>query len=184
MFFDNWEGIVRAFIITILGYSALIIAIRISGKRTLAKMNAFDFIVTIALGSCLAAISLNKNIALAEGVVVLSTLIGLQFLITFASVRFKQVKLFVSGQPVMLVYKGNMLSEIMKKERITIDEIFVAARSKGIVNLDQIEVVILETTGDLNVILTSEAVGKFPETFKDVLQRPEYIKKNLKFSHP
>lgn len=131
-------------------------------------MNAFDFIVTIALGSCLAAISLDKNIALVEGVVVYSTLIGLQFLITFLSVRVQKVKTIVSGEPVMLLYKGALLSDIMKKERITLDEINVAARSSGASTLDEIEMVVLETTGDLTIILKNQANGKRQETFKDL----------------
>ncbi len=173
MFFDDWESILRAFIVTVLGYVTLVIAIRISGKRTLSKMNAFDFIVTIALGSCLAAVSLNKNIALAEGVVVYSTLIGLQFLITFISVRVKKVKAIVSGQPVLLLYKGEILAEVMKKERITMEEIYVAARAQSVSYLHEVEVVVLETTGDITVIPKLMADGIRPETLKNVLRYPE-----------
>ncbi len=51
MFFDDWFGIVRILIVGVLAYAALIIFLRVSGKRTLSKWNAFDFVVTIALGS-------------------------------------------------------------------------------------------------------------------------------------
>ncbi len=173
MFFTDWESLGRAFIITILGYAALVIAIRISGKRTLSKMNAFDFIVTIALGSCLAAISLNKNIALAEGVVVYSTLIGLQFLITWLSVRVKKVKAIVSGQPVLLLYKGELLGDVMKKERITMEEIYVAARASGVTFLHEIEVIVLETTGDITIMSKLDIHSVAPETLKNVLLYPE-----------
>ncbi len=172
MFFDGWESILRAFIITVLGYSTLVLAIRISGKRTLSKMNAFDFIVTIALGSCLAAISLNKGIALAEGVVVYSTLIGLQFLITWSSVRFKKVKAIVSGQPVLLLYKGEVLSQVLKKQRITMEEIYMASRAKGIAYLQDIDIMVLETTGDITVISKIDAAQAKPETLKNVLRYP------------
>lgn len=172
MFFDGWESILRAFIITVLGYSTLVLAIRISGKRTLSKMNAFDFIVTIALGSCLAAISLNKGIALAEGVVVYSTLIGLQFLITWSSVRFKKVKAIVSGQPVLLLYKGEVLSQVLKKQRITMEEIYMASRAKGIAYLQDIDIMVLETTGDITVISKIDATQAKPETLKNVLRYP------------
>ncbi len=170
MFFSDWETIIRALTVTFLGYAALIIIIRISGKRTLAKMNAFDFIVTVALGSCLASIALDKNIALAEGITVYATLIGLQFIITFLSVRIHDVQKFVSGQPILLLYNGKTLDGIMKKERITIDEIYLAARSNGAVTLDEIEVVVLETTGDLTVILKKNSAGKTHETLQDVIK--------------
>jgi len=71
IFFDSWHSIIRTIVITILAYIFLIFMLRISGKRTLSKMNAFDFIITIALGSTFASVSLNKNVALADGVLVL-----------------------------------------------------------------------------------------------------------------
>ena len=66
LFFDSWESIIRTSVITILAYILMIFFLRISGKRTLSKMNAFDLIVTIALGSTLATVSLSKNVALAD----------------------------------------------------------------------------------------------------------------------
>ena len=75
IFFNNWQSLGRTFIITILGYILMIFFLRISGKRTLSKMNAFDFIVTIALGSSLATVALNKNVPLAEGALVFFLLI-------------------------------------------------------------------------------------------------------------
>ena len=60
MFFENWYGLERILIVGFLAYVALIICLRISGKRTLAKWNAFDFVVTIALGSILATHLLSK----------------------------------------------------------------------------------------------------------------------------
>ncbi|HAD46718.1 MAG TPA: DUF421 domain-containing protein, partial [Alcanivorax sp.] len=60
---------------------------RVSGKRTLAKMNAFDLVVTVAIGSTLATIVLSKSVALAEGLLALALLIGMQFAISWSSTR-------------------------------------------------------------------------------------------------
>lgn len=87
IFFDGWEGIVRTLILGILAYVMIVTYLRLSGLRTLSKMNAFDFIVTIALGSTLASILLSKEVTLAEGTVAVGTLVGLQFLVTWISVR-------------------------------------------------------------------------------------------------
>ncbi len=172
MFFDDWQSLLRAFILTVLAYVTLIIFIRISGKRTLSKMNAFDFLVTIALGSCLATVSLNKNIALAEGALVYFTLIFLQFIITWTSVRVKQVKKLVTGQPALLLYKGELLGDAMKRERITIEEIYMKARAGGIADLNEIEVIVLETTGDITIISKLESGNGNAETLKNVLGYP------------
>lgn len=142
-------------------------------------MNAFDFIVTIALGSCLATIALNRNIKLAEGALVYFTLIGLQFIITWTSVRVKKVKKIVSGQPVLLLHKGELLETTMKKERITIEEIYVAARTNGIGNLNEVEVIVLETTGDITVISKLGGDKPRPDTMENVKGYPAPIRKAM-----
>ena len=68
MLFDGLTGVVRVLFVGVAAYAALVIFLRISGKRTLSKMNAFDLVVTVALGSTLATVVLSKDVALAEGV--------------------------------------------------------------------------------------------------------------------
>jgi uncharacterized membrane protein YcaP (DUF421 family) len=152
MLFDSWQSMGRTFIVTVLAYLAMIIFLRVSGKRTLSKMNAFDFIVTVALGSALANVALNKDVALADGLLVFFMLIFLQFIITWLSVRIKELKKLVTSQPTLLLYNGEIIDGAMKKERITMEELYVAAREKGISELRNIDVVVLETTGIITII--------------------------------
>ncbi|MBA2483399.1 MAG: DUF421 domain-containing protein [Nitrosomonas sp.] len=156
IFFDSWDSILRTLIITILAYLALILLLRISGKRTLSKMNAFDFIVTIALGSTLATVLLNKSVALIDGVLAFFLLIGLQFLITFSSVRFEKVSKLIKSTPTLLVYKGELLLDAMRKERVNADEIYAIIREKGVGSIQDVDAVILETDGSLSVIKHTE----------------------------
>lgn len=158
IFFDSWTSILRSFVITILAYLILIVMLRVSGKRTLSKMNAFDFIITIALGSSLATVALNKSVALVDGVLVFLLLIFLQFMITWFSVRIEKLKHIVSSQPSLLLYKGDLLHENMKKERISIEDVYAAARSNQISQLEDIDAVVLETTGTVS-ILTKVPMG-------------------------
>lgn len=156
IFFDSWESVVRTCLITVMAYILLILLLRASGKRTLSKMNAFDFIVTIALGSTLATVILNKNVALIDGVLSFSLLIGLQYLITWLSARYKKISSLVKSTPALLVYKGVMLREIMLKERIDEDEIKAIIRSKGLSSVQDADAVVLETDGSLTVMTNVE----------------------------
>ncbi len=88
MFFDDWFGLIRILIVGVLAYASLVVCLLVSGKRTLSKWNAFDFVVTIALGSTLASVIVSRDVVLIEGVVAFALLIGLQFVITRLSVRF------------------------------------------------------------------------------------------------
>lgn len=152
IFFTNWESIARTFIIAVLSYVVLIFLLRSSGKRSLSKMNAFDFVITIALGSTFASLILNKSVSLSEGIVAFFTLIFLQFTVTWLSVRFKWVKHLVTSEPVLILYKGELQHQVIKKERITIEEINFSVRQKGISSLKEVDVIILETTGDFTVV--------------------------------
>ena len=83
MFFQSWSSLAATAITGVSAYIALIVTLRLSGKRTLAKMNAFDFVVTVALGSTLATVLLSKDVPLAEGVLAFALLIALQFAVAW-----------------------------------------------------------------------------------------------------
>jgi uncharacterized membrane protein YcaP (DUF421 family) len=166
IFFDNWESIFRTFVITIFAYIALIILLRISGKRTLSKMNAFDFVVTIAIGSTLATVLLNKSVSLADGLLAFTLLIGLQYLITFLAVRSKKVSGWVKGTPALIVYNGEMLPKAMRKERVNEDEVYAALREKAVASIKDAQAVILETDGSLSVIRKGDP--SMPESLRTV----------------
>src|SRR5690554_5187638 len=102
MFFSDWSSLLRVVVVGTLAYAGLVILLRISGKRTLSKMNAFDLIVTVALGSTLATVLLSKSVVLAEGITAFFLLIALQYLITWSSMRVPHVESLVKAEPSLL----------------------------------------------------------------------------------
>ncbi|MBO6718755.1 MAG: DUF421 domain-containing protein [Rhizobiaceae bacterium] len=152
MFFQNWQGIVRTLAVGVLAYACLVLFLRISGKRTLAKLNAFDLVVTVALGSTLSAILLQESISLAEGATALALLIVLQFLVTFVSVRWPRFAKMVRSDPSLLVRNGEYCHAVMRRERITSDEVLSAIRSSGANDLGSVAAVVLESDGTISVI--------------------------------
>lgn len=152
MLFQGWPGIARTLFVGTLAYVTLVLFLRISGKRTLSKLNAFDLVVTVALGSTLSAILLQESIALAEGATALGLLILLQYLVTFASVRSNSVAKLIRSEPTLLVRSGSFCHEAMMRQRITEDEIMSAVRSNGSEGLDEVEAVVLESDGTLSII--------------------------------
>jgi len=151
-FFDSWQGMFQVALLTISAYFALLLMLRLAGKRTLSKLNEFDFIVSVAIGSVLAAIILGQNDSWAEGVLALLLLIGLQILLSWLSVRSSKIRGIVSGQPTLLLYKGALLESQMRKERITHADILAALRDKGYRDVREVDAVVLESSGDLSVI--------------------------------
>ena len=152
VFFDGWAGLARVVVVGTAAYAALIVLLRASGKRTLSKMNAFDLVVTVALGSTLATVLLSADVALAEGVTALALLVLLQYAITFASVRSPRVTDWVKGEPTLLARDGRHLPEAMRRTRVTAEEIDAALREHGLSRLEEAQAVVLETDGTLSVI--------------------------------
>ena len=111
-------------------YARLVVLLRVSGKRTLSKLNAFDFVVTIALGSMLATVLLSSDVALVEGVTALALLVRLQFLVAWFAFRHQGFERLVKSEPA-LVYRNGFLHAAMRKERVTADELWQAARGQG-----------------------------------------------------
>ena len=157
MFFNSWEAALRPLIMGTLAYSALVLLLRVSGKRTLSKMNAFDLIVTVALGSTLATTILNKNIALIEGIAAFLILVVLQYMVAWLSIRSRVFKKLIKSEPQLLFYRGNYLKEKIVKERVLEVEILQAARSGGINSMQQVEAVVLETDGSISVIKKTDS---------------------------
>ena len=161
IFFESWFGVVRVLIVGTLAYTALVILLRVTGKRTLSKLNAFDLVVTVALGSTLATAILSKTTPLAEGVTALALLVVLQYVVTWLSVRFEAVDRLVKAEPVLLFYKGKFLRDAMKKERVTEGEVRAAVREMSIGSLDQVEAVVLETAATITAIRKSDASAEW-----------------------
>ena len=151
-FFLNWSELGRTILIGISAYLILVLLLRTSGKRTLTKLNAFDLVVTVALGSTLASTIMSKSTALAEGATAFVVLVLLQFAITFLSVRFKAFSNLVKAEPRLLLLDGQFLDKALMDERVTRGEVRAAARSSGVASLSSVHAIVLETDGSLSVI--------------------------------
>lgn len=169
MLFQGWSGPLRTALVGVLAYVALVFVLRVSGRRTLSKMNAFDLIVTVALGSTLATVLLDQKLALAEGAAAFALLVGLQYVITWSSVRVGWVRRLVTGEPMLLLYRGALLPDSLRRARVTEDEVRAAVRSAGLASMEAVRAVVLETDGSFSVV-RSEGSGSSSLTG---LEKPE-----------
>lgn len=169
MFWDGWYDLVRVAVVGSAGYLALIALLRISGKRTLAKLNAFDFVVTVALGSTLATVLLTSTVSLAEGVTALGLLVGLQYAVAWTSVRSGPVRRFVRSEPTLVVHRGRLLPAAMRRERVTEAEVFQVLRQQGATALSRVSALVLETDGSFSLV-SDPAAPLLPDR---AVRRPE-----------
>lgn len=178
MFFSSWSGLVRTVVVGLLAYLFLVLWLRLSGKRTLSKWNAFDTIVTIALGSTLATVLLSQETALAEGVLALALLIVLQFVITWFAVRSSAVRRLIKSAPTLLLRQGQFIPQALQSQRVTESEIRAAVRMAGIAALEEVYAVVLEADGSFSVI--KSATGGSTSALADVSETENNVKQFLK----
>lgn len=171
MFFDSWTGLLRVAVVGTLAYAALVALLRVSGKRTLAKLNAFDLVVTVALGSTFATVLLSKDVALAEGVLGFAVLAGLQWVVAWLSLRSPRFGQLVKSEPRLLLHRGRFLDGAMRAERVTRGEVLAALRNAGVTDPAQAGAVVLETDGSLSVI-GGDAPGREVGTLQGVTGEP------------
>lgn len=167
MFIDAIDTILRTGITALIIYSLFIVSLRITGKRTLSKFSAFDFVVTIALGSTMATTILSKEVTVLQGLTALIFLTLLQFIITWISIRFPKTQSFFRASPTVVFYHGEFKRRAMLDTRITEREILQSMRKAGIGDFSKIVAVIMETNGELSVI--AHAVEGDTSTLKNLV---------------
>ena len=169
--YGGWQPLVRTLVVGVLAYVSLVLVLRISGKRTLSKFNAFDFVVTIALGSTLATVLISQEVSLVQGLVALALLIGLQYVITWLSVRSSHVRKLVKSEPTLLLLRGEPLEGALRRERVTREELLAAGRNQGIASLRDVEAAVLETDGTITFV--EKAPDGQPASLAGVDRYPE-----------
>ncbi len=156
MLFDNFLGLARIIVAAVLAYGWLVLVVRVAGKRSLAKLNAFDLVVTVALGSTLATIILSKDVPLLEGMLAFVVLAALQWIVSRLSISSTWFKKLIRSDPRLLFEQGRYCDAAMAAERVTRSEVDAAIRSAGFGRPDEVGAVVLETDGSMSVIARSK----------------------------
>lgn len=138
-------------ICSVLAFFVAFLFIRISGKRTLSKLTAFDFVVTVTLGSTVSSMILGKTV-LIDGAIALAIIIGLQFLLAFVAMKSKPMEKIINSSPTLLFYEGHFLEHEMKREVVTKEEIYAAVREYRLLDINEVKAVVMELSGELTVI--------------------------------
>lgn len=165
LFFKDWPAVLHIVICAVISYIVLFIFIRISGKRTLDKLNAFDFVVTVTLGSTLSSMIL-KKVPLVEGFVALITIIALQYLLAFLAKNSSKMEDVINSTPTLLFYDGKFIIPAMEKEVITEEEIYSEIRKYRLESLEDVQAVVMELNGTFTVVKKSNKVG--PSSLDDI----------------
>ena len=152
IFFDGWEGLLDVLVCAPVLYALVVLCVRLSGKRTTAQMNNFDWIVTVAMGSIVASGIVINTVSIAEASLAIVTLLLLQYAVTRLAKRNARFDRTMKANPSVLIARGMVQEDALREARITREEVNAALRSRGITRLDEVGWMILENDGTFSVI--------------------------------
>jgi uncharacterized membrane protein YcaP (DUF421 family) len=152
MLFNDWHSVLRIIVISAATYVLVVGLLRVLGEEALAKMSAYDLLVTVALGSLLASIPFGSGVTVADGMAAIGTYLILQQVMRWAIKRSKRAERFVRDVPQIMVWDGQFIEHTMLKDSILKAEIRAAVRRAGLSSMSQALAVILENDGDWSVL--------------------------------
>jgi uncharacterized membrane protein YcaP (DUF421 family) len=133
-------------------YLFMVAAIRLFGKKELSQLSVTDLVFILLISNAVQNAMLGPDTSLAGGVLAALCLFVLNYLLKLIMYRSKKVKSLIEGEPVMLVYKGNLIEDNMAKEKITLDELEAVVREHGVSSIDNVALAILEIDGNISVL--------------------------------
>ncbi len=137
---------------TIMIYAALLVSMRLMGKRQLGEMELSEFVVASLIADLASHPLQDVGIPMINGLVPIFTLFCCELLIAGLSLKSVRLRALLFGKPSMLILRGQICQKEMRANRFTVDELMQELRNQGIFDISQVEYAILETDGQLNVI--------------------------------
>jgi uncharacterized membrane protein YcaP (DUF421 family) len=147
---SSGTAVVVAFVSMVAIYLAIIVATRVAGPRSLARMSAFDFVATVAIGSMVASVGLGQ-VPVVDGLVAVTTLFALQFVVAIVR-RSRVLGGAIDNTPLLLVRDGEVYEDHLRAARLTHDDLRQHLRQADVTDIGVVRAVVLETTGEVSVL--------------------------------
>lgn len=137
-------------------YFFLMMALRVMGKREMSQMSAFELVTLLMVPEIFSTALAREDYSMTHATVGVATLFTLVFITSLVTFRFKRIETMVEGQPTILVSNGKPIERNLKRERVTVDEVFAELHKAGLHELRQVRWAILEPDGKIAIIPRQE----------------------------
>ena len=144
------------FIRTIVLYILVLIVMRCMGKREIGQLQPFELAISIMIADLAATPMADTGIPITNGIIPILGLLIMHLVISFINIKSIKCRELICGKPSILIYRGKIDEENLIKERFTINELQERLRDNNVVNIGDVEYAILETSGQVNIILKPE----------------------------
>lgn len=159
------------FIRSIVLYIIVLIVMRLMGKREIGQLQPFELAISIMIADLASIPMTDVGIPITNGIVPIIGLLVMHLLISIINMKSIRAREIICGKPRILVYRGKIDEQALKKERFTINELEERLRGNNVMNLGDVEYAILETSGQVTVIQKPDKRTTIPADFQIM---PEY----------
>jgi uncharacterized membrane protein YcaP (DUF421 family) len=143
------ESVFRAVVI----YLFLLLVVRITGRRLLAELTTFDFVLLLIISEATQQAMLGEDFSIINAWVVIATLCSLEIFLAAVKTRFPRVDRWLDGRPVLVVQDGRPLEDRLRAEGVTRDDVLTAAReAHGIETFDEVKHAVVEESGSISIV--------------------------------
>ncbi len=151
------------FVRAIMVYILVLIVMRLMGKREIGQLQPFELVISIMIADLASIPMTDPGVPIFNGLVPILGLLAMHLLITVLNIKSVNLRKITCGKPTILVYRGKIDEEALKKERFTVSELQERLRGKDVFNLGDVEFAILETNGEVSVITKPNKRNLTPE---------------------
>ena len=143
-----WEFILRAVVV----YAVVLGMVRLSGKRALGQITAFDVLLIVLLGNAVQNALLGQDTSLGGGLLLAATLICINYGVGWLTTRSRRIEALVEGEPVLIARDGTLLDSVLKRELVTQADFAAALRQQGCLDVSEVAMALLEINGHITIV--------------------------------
>ena len=156
---------------SIILYIVVLVVMRLMGKREIGQLQPFELAISIMIADLASIPMAEIGIPLSNGIIPILGLLVMHLAISMLNLKSNRAREIICGKPRILIYRGKIDEDALKKERFSINELQEKLRSNNIMNLGDVEYAILETSGEVTVVQKPNKRNTIPEDFGIM---PEY----------
>ena len=157
---------ITAFFRTAILYLLLIVGLRLTGKRQIGEPEPIELVLTMLLSDLASVPMQDFGIPLVNGVIPIVTLLAMSMLLSCVSLRNVRFRTLICGKPAIIIRNGRLQQDAMRHNRLTLDELFEELRTQGVTDISDVKYAVLETGGQLSVLLRTAAQPATPEQMR------------------
>lgn len=148
---ESWMFLLEVVLRALIGFTTVILAIKITGKRGVRQLSLFEVVIILTLGSAAGDIAFYKDVGVLPAITTILSIVIFYRIVTYLLLKSRAVGKVIEGEAITIIENGRFTASVIKNENISFDEFYMELRQCGVEHLGQVRVAVLEVNGTISV---------------------------------